>query len=249
SAFGVFDGIDIDWEWPNSEGNTGNVIRPEDKVNFTMMLAEFRAQLDAFGAQVGRTYLLSAFLPADPGKIDAGFEANRIFNFLDYATVQGYDLHGAWENQTNHQSQIFSPLDDPSPAKFSVHNAVSAWISRGAPPAKLVIGVPAYGRGWSGVPSTNNGLYQMAAGGAPGTFEVGIEDYKVLKNRPGGTFRDSTNLAYWTYDGNLFWSFDGPILIGFKGSYVKSNGLGGLMMWSADGDDGSLVAAMFNSLR
>ncbi|HEY8461112.1 MAG TPA: glycosyl hydrolase family 18 protein [Blastocatellia bacterium] len=249
SAFGVFDGIDLDWEWPGSEGNAGNVIRPEDKANFTAYLAEWRAQLDAYGAQVGRSYLLSAFLPADPNKIDAGFEANRIFDHLDYATMQGYDFHGAWENRTNHQSQLHSPADDPHPIKFSIHNAVTAWVSRGAPAAKLVIGVPAYGRGWSGVPSDRNGLYQLSAGPAPGTFEAGIEDYDVLKNRPGLRFRDATHGAFWLYDGSVFWSYDDPTLVEFKGAYVKSNGLGGLMLWSADGDDGSLVNAMFNSLR
>jgi chitinase len=249
SGFGVFDGIDIDWEWPGSEGNVGNVIRPEDRVNFTAMLAEFRAQLNAYGAQVGRAYTLSAFLPADVNKIVAGFEVNRIFSSLDYATLQGYDFHGAWENQTNHQSQLHSPPGDPHPSRFSIHNAVTGWISRGAPAAELVVGLPAYGRGWSGVPSPNNGLYQSSTGPAPGMFEAGIEDYDVLKNRPGTRFRDSTNVAFWLYDGNQFWTYDDPLLIEFKGSYVKANGLGGLMLWSADGDDGSLVNAMFNSLR
>jgi chitinase len=249
SAFGVFDGIDIDWEWPGSEGNVGNVIRAEDKANFTAYLAEFRSQLNAYGAQVGRSYTLSAFLPADPSKIDAGFEANRIFSSLDYATLQGYDFHGAWESQTNHQSQLHSPPDDPHPARFSIHNAVTAWVSRGAPAAELVIGIPAYGRGWSGVPSDRNGLYQLSAGPAPGTFEAGNEDYDVLKNRPGARFRDSTNGAFWLYDGNVFWTYDDPTLVGVKGAYVKANGLGGLTLWSADGDDGSLVTAMFNSLR
>src|SRR6266545_2964825 len=42
SGAGVFDGIDVDWEWPASEGNTGNVVRPEDKQNFTALLAELR---------------------------------------------------------------------------------------------------------------------------------------------------------------------------------------------------------------
>jgi chitinase len=249
SGFGVFDGIDIDWEWPGSEGNVGNVIRPEDKANFTAMLAEFRAQLDAYGAQVGRSYTLSAFLPADPSKITAGFEANRIFDSLDYATLQGYDFHGSWESQTNHQSQLHSPPDDPHPGRFSIHNAVMAWVSRGAPAAEIVVGIPAYGRGWTGVPSDRNGLYQLSAGPAPGTFEPGNEDYDVLKNRPGPRFRDSTFGALWLYDGVVFWSYDDPILIGLKGAYVRSNGLGGLMLWSADGDDGSLVNAMFNSLR
>jgi chitinase len=248
SAAGVFDGIDIDWEWPASEGNAGNVIRAEDKVNLTALLAEFRSQLDAYGATVGRHFDLSIFLPADPAKIDAGFEANKIFQYLDYATVQGYDLHGAWENQTNHQSNLFSPAGDPAPVKFSVDGAISAWISRGAPAAKLVMGVPAFGRGWQGVPATNNGLWQTSTGAAPGTFEAGIEDYKVLKGRAGNRFRDSTNLAFWLYDGSQFWSYDDPTLIQSKGSYARNRGLGGLMMWSLDGDDGTLVAAMATGL-
>ena len=46
---GVFDGIDLDWEWPGSEGNVGNVIHAEDKQNFTALVAEFRRQLDVYG--------------------------------------------------------------------------------------------------------------------------------------------------------------------------------------------------------
>ena len=47
AAAGVFDGIDLDWEYPASEGNTGNVVRPEDTRNFTLLVEEFRRQLDA----------------------------------------------------------------------------------------------------------------------------------------------------------------------------------------------------------
>lgn len=116
SAFGIFDGIDLDWEWPGSEGNVGNIIRPEDRANFTALVAEFRQQLDEFGAQVGRTYELSAFLPADPAKLQAGFEVPQIFNHLDYATVQGYDFYGPWEPQTNHQGQLRNPPNNPAPS-------------------------------------------------------------------------------------------------------------------------------------
>jgi chitinase len=247
SGAGVFDGFDIDWEWPGSEGNTGNVIRPEDRRNFTLLLAELRRQLDAYGAQTGQKYLLTAFLPADPRKVDAGVEGG-VFQSLDFATVQGYDFHGAWEAMTNHQSALRVPAADPSPPEqeFSVDKAISKYLSLLAPASKLVVGVPAYGRGWTGVGSANNGLYQSSAGPATGTWEAGIEDYKVVKNKAGTRFRDTTNGALWLHDGTNWWSYDDPTLLTQKAEYITAKGLGGSMMWSLDGDDAtaSLTSAL-----
>jgi len=249
SAFGIFDGIDLDWEWPASEGNTGNVIRAEDKANFLALVQEFRSQLNAYGSSVGRTYDLTAFLPASAEKIDAGI-SGAVFNSLTFATVQGYDFYGPWGPQTNHQSQLRNPAANPAPAnqRYSVVDAVNKYLSIGAPANKLVVGVPAYGKGWTNVPNVNNGLYQNGSAAA-GTYEAGTEDYDVLKNRAGTVFRDNTNGAVWKFDGTTFWSYDDPALIQTKGQYVKSNGLGGLMIWSLDGDDGSLVTAMQTGLQ
>ena len=248
AAAGVFDGIDIDWEWPASDGNTGNVIRPQDKQNFTLMAQEFRRQLDAYGATTGKRYDLSAFLPADPAKITAGFEVPQIFNYLDWGTVQGYDFHGAWEPTTNHQANLYPAAGDPSPVKFSGDLAISTYTSRGAPAAKLLLGVPFYGRGWTGVRNTNNGLFQPGTA-APGTVEAGIEDYKVLKNRPGTRYRDTAAGALWLYDGTSWWSYDDPTVIAQKTAYVKAKGLGGVMVWELDGDDGTLTTAVDAGLR
>src|SRR5262245_52977575 len=106
AAAGVFDGIDLDWEWPASEGNAGNVIRPEDKPNYTKLLSEYRTQLDQLGKANHKHYDLTAFLPADPVKTDAGFEVHKLFKYLDFATTQGYDYHGPWELTTNQQSAL-----------------------------------------------------------------------------------------------------------------------------------------------
>jgi chitinase len=247
---GVFDGIDLDWEWPGSEGNAGNIIRPEDKQNFTALVAEFRDQLDALGATSGVHYAVTAFLPAAPAKIDAGFEVAKVFDDLDFATVQGYDFHGTWETRTNHQSQLFSPRRDPDPAGFSLDLAVDSYRARGAPAAKLVVGLPYFGRGWTGVPGRNKGLYQSSTGAAPGTWEGGVEDYKVLATKPGQRYRDLANGANWLYDGTQWWSYDDPVTIARKMVYVRHNHLGGAMVWSLDGDDssGSLTAAIDLSL-
>ncbi|MGJ7908764.1 glycoside hydrolase family 18 protein [Actinopolyspora sp. H202] len=252
-AAGIFDGVDIDWEWPASEGGPGTVVDPADKQNYTALLREWRSQLDGLEAETGESYDLTAFLPASPEKIDAGFEVNKIFDSLSFATVQGYDLHGAYEETTNHQSALYSPAGDPSAEKFSVDKAIDTYLARGAPANELVLGVPFYGRGWTGVPNQNNGLFQTSTGPAPATYEAGYEDYKVLKDKVGQytLHRDEQAGFAWLYDGNTFWTFDDPVEIARKMDYVNSNALGGAMIWSLDGDtaDGELMTAIDENLN
>ncbi|WP_182897787.1 glycoside hydrolase family 18 protein [Microbispora sp. H10830] len=247
AAAGVFDGIDLDWEWPGSAGNDGNVIRPEDKQNFTLFLAELRRQMKAHD----RRDELTAFLPAAAAKIDAGFEVRKVFDQLDFATVQGYDLHGPWENRTGHQANLLTDRRDPSDVKFSVDQTVRDYIARGAPKQKIVIGVPAYGQGWTGVTSGGDGRYAPATGPAPGTWAAGSDDYKNLVNKPGKRYRDLLTGTLWLYDGNEFWSYDDPAVMLQKAAYIRLKGLGGSMLWSIDQDDAkaSLTTALYSVLR
>ncbi|WP_372500233.1 glycoside hydrolase family 18 protein [Sphaerisporangium perillae] len=244
---GVFDGIDLDWEWPGSEGNTGNVVRPEDKRNFTLFAAELRRQMKEYDPKSQ----LTAFLPAAAAKIDSGFEVRDVFRSLDFATIQGYDLHGSWENRTGHNGNLFTDRKDPNPVKYSVDTTVGDYLSRGAPARKIVVGVPAYGQGWTGVKSTGDGLYEQATGPAPATWAPGTEDYKILVNKPGKRYRDLRTGTQWLYDGNEFWSYDDPATLLEKAAYIRLKGLGGSMMWSIDQDDAkaSLTSALHKVLR
>ncbi|GLY97664.1 glycoside hydrolase family 18 protein [Actinoplanes sp. NBRC 103695] len=248
---GIFDGIDLDWEWPGSEGNAGNVIRPEDKHNFTRLLATFRDALDRLGRAEHHKYELTAFLPAAPAKIDAGFEARKIFKYLDFGTVQGYDFHGSWEQRANQQSALKVPAGAPDNPDFSITTTIDAWLDRGAPRGDLVLGLPYYGQGWTGV---TDGLFGAATGPAPGLFAAGTEDYKTLKNLPAEGYtvhRDRRAGHTYLYDGTTFWTFDDPEQLLQKTNYIKNKGLGGAMMWSLDGDDAnaSLTRAIARGLR
>ncbi|HUH06313.1 MAG TPA: glycoside hydrolase family 18 protein [Egibacteraceae bacterium] len=171
----------------------------------------------------------------------------------DFATFQGYDLAGAWDlSSTNHHSKLFAPQGDPL-SQFSVDQTVQAYLDRGAPAHKLVMGVPFYGRGWTGVADVNNGLYQPATAAAPGTFEAGFEDYKVLKTLTDQGFTrywDAEAQVPWLFDGTTFWTYDDPESLGIKAEYVNDNGLGGMMFWEVTGDtsNGELITAIHSGL-
>ncbi|MFE6488605.1 glycoside hydrolase family 18 protein [Streptomyces sp. NPDC057757] len=250
AAAGLFDGVDLDWEWPGSAGDTDTVYRPEDKRNFTALVHEFRRQLDSYAAtqRKGRHYELTAFVPTAPEKIDAGFDVPRIIRDLDFVNLQGYDFHVSGEATTNQQSALYARND------FSVDQTVDAWLERGAPARKLVVGMPFYGQGWTGVTGGGDGLNQPATAPAPATWQAGYEDYKALKKlADSGSYtlhRDRRNGHAWLFDGTTFWTYDDPQVLSTKTDYIRRHRLGGAMIWSLDGDtpDGELIRAIDKGL-
>ncbi|MEZ4725998.1 MAG: glycosyl hydrolase family 18 protein [Caldilineaceae bacterium] len=246
-AAALFDGIDIDWEYPGHPG-IGNPYGPEDSHNFTLLLQEFRTQLDVINPDL----LLTVATGAGVDKYSL-LELDQIHPLLDFINIMTYDLHGAWENITGFNAPLYpspgAPYSHPV-STYAVATSVQGYRQAGVPAAKLILGLPLYGRGWTGVTNVNNGLWQSATGGAPGRWEAGIEDYKVIKTLPYPVYRDEAAGAVWKYDGNTFWGYDDPQTIAQKLTYAQEQQLGGVMLWSLDGDtaDGELVGAVHAGL-
>ncbi|MDN3024134.1 glycoside hydrolase family 18 protein [Streptomyces sp. S.PB5] len=241
AAAGVFDGIDIDWEFPGSpDGHTGNHYSAQDAANFTALLAEFRAQL-------GSGKLLTAALPAGPKKI-SHIEIGKIASYLDLGNIMTYDMHGAWEGTgpTNFNAPLYRSAADPADGTgMTADDAITTYIGKGFPANKITLGVPFYARGWTGVASGGkNGLYQPATG-APAAYPYsqapGVAFYKELKTANKLTdqtiFWDSRTQTTWMYDGSTFFGVETPKSMTAKRQYIKNKGLAGVMIYSLEGDD------------
>lgn len=243
AAADLFDGIDIDWEYPAAPGN-GNPHGPEDSHNFTLLLQEFRRQLDAIDPVLRLTVATAAGVDSY-----SLLELDQIHQSLNYINLMSYDFHGAWEGVTGFHAPLYPSANAPysHPAStYAVDSAVQGYLAVGVPAQKIVIGLPFYGRGWTGVATTDYGLWQPATAAAPGTYEAGIEDYKVLKQLTYPVYRNEVAGAVWKFNGTTFWSYDDPQSIAQKVGYVEQRGLGGVMIWSLDGDsaDGELIQAV-----
>ncbi|ATQ77668.1 chitinase [Massilia violaceinigra] len=237
AAAGLFDGFDIDWEYPGVPLMAYNTISPADKQNFTLLLAEFRSQLNALGKKQRKKYYLTAAVNSGAKTTDAA-EPDKYSKSLDWINLMTYDFTGGWNKQgpTGFHSNLYADPGSPDTDKQSVHTGVQRFLKAGVPAKKLVIGVPFYARGWSGVPPARYGLYQSAGAPARG-FEEGTEKYSTLAPRKTPKFYHPISKQLWTYDNGIFWTYDDPLVIKEKAAYVRDNRLGGMMSWALDQDD------------
>ena len=262
-----FDGVDIDWEYPVEGGLASNIRRPEDGVNYTLLLRELRTQLDAAGAEDGRDYLLTIASPAGWDKL-RHLEIAELSDVLDWINVMTYDLRGAWDlTSTGHHSGMFENPDDPVDgnfiaARYNVNWAVQEMLDEGLEPSKLVVGLPFYSRSWGGVgdPLGNGGLFQPAASVPPGTWDdwssgaTGINDFFEIEEM----IASGDYVQYWDdfaqvpylyspsrHDGH-FVSFDNEESIGIKMDYILENELGGAMFWEITGDRNETLLDVIN---
>lgn len=231
---GVFDGIDIDWEYPNACGLSCDT---SGAAAFKNLMAALRAK---FGSK-----LVTAAITGDGtsgGKLDAADYAYAA-QYVDWYNVMTYDYFGAWA--TTGPTAPHSPLtsyDGIPTADFYSDAAIQKLKSKGVPSSKLLLGIGFYGRGWTGVTQAAPG--GTATGAAQGKYEAGIEDYKLLKTRCPAT-GTVAGTAY-AFCGNEWWSYDTPSTIAGKISYARNQGLGGAFFWELSGDtsNGELITAI-----
>ncbi len=227
---GLFDGVDIDWESPQLP----------DAANFLALIQEFRRQMNA----VRPGLRLAVAVDQSPGMLP-GANFGAIGRLADEIGVMNYDYAGPWSPQTG----FLAPLFSSSRWRYSpsIEHSIASYEAAGVPAGKILMGLPFYGYGWTGVNDSDNGLFQQ------GRAVRGDWPYHSIRAlaAPPYVFRDALSQAPWIFNGETFWTYEDPVSIRYKVSYAANLRLGGVMIWELSGDtaDAELLRSAYRAFH
>ncbi|XP_053955839.1 probable chitinase 2 [Anastrepha ludens] len=229
-----FDGLDLDWEYPTQRGG-----RPQDRENFVQFTKELRDEFDKYNL------LLTSAIGAGKNVIDQAYDVRQISRYLDYLHIMCYDYHGSWDKQVGYNSPLTAPEGD------SVAFSIDYLLKLGAPPNKIVLGLPFYGRTFKTPRDGNVGdVTDGTAFQGPFTREDGFLGYNeicsMLSNKTSGwstTWDAKTSQMLARSERDVFSglvqvvAFDNARSIANKVKFAVEKKLAGTMIWSIDTDD------------
>ncbi|KAJ3054154.1 hypothetical protein HK097_002534 [Rhizophlyctis rosea] len=220
----ALDGVDLDWEYPGSAGETNNFNASSDVRNFLTLLQDLRLAL-------GPAKLITAAVAGQTWQIN-GIPATNLSShaaYFDFINLMNYDNVGAWVSRTGHDSSVQS--NDAG---------VANWVAAGFPRSKIVTGYPFYAKiaGEVAKNSTTKGLNAAYTG-----YVSPYISYAELKPvLAAGNYSRSWDVgaesAWWwssclgrfvtAPDAQSAWS---------RGRLARSQGLKGVMVWEIGQDD------------
>jgi len=241
-----FSGIDLDWEYPGharaaSAGSEGNPVAGDDWTNYTLLLREMRAGLDA---RFGRGKKQLTVCAAAPVSILKKQDYASLFSFVDRINLMTYDMTDAHAAQTGHHSALYGEL--------SADTAVKYLMRAGVPAGKICIGTPLYGHAFR-ISAPSAQAVGAAAQGVSGT--VPWRRLQALETASGwhAGYDENAQAAYlWnddpaSGDQGMFYTYESRLSLEAKLKYIKIHGLGGIIVWESGGDDESY--SMINAIR
>jgi chitinase len=275
AAAGLFDGINIDWEYPGTDPGNGAHHSPADVHHATQLLREFRRQLDEQGAVAGKHYTLTVAIPGGNVHSTGSWELPQVARTVDWIDLMSFYYHGNWDPITAFNSPFaFDPAEPPVGGgaiqwTWNTAGSVAYFLANGVPADKLVVGIPFYGKEYTGVGAANNGLYQPH-GPAPANdsptyhdlVDTGLADASLTPISPPAAngsgsgingytrFVDLLAGAPWLYNptanGGTFISYVDPASVRQRVALVEALGLRGAWAWEISNDDNAndLVNAM-----
>jgi chitinase len=155
-----YDGIDIDWEYPDTEAEVAG---------FARLARRFRKELDAIGARKGTPMVLTMAASANPGTLK-WLGKELLVETMDWINVMTYDFTGERSDYAGHHSPLYASSKQPGGNPRSTERTMTYLLEeRGLPADRLAVGIPLYGRGFAvaapyastrGIPKTKGRIPQ-----------------------------------------------------------------------------------------
>ncbi|KJZ78172.1 Endochitinase 1 [Hirsutella minnesotensis 3608] len=221
-----FDGIDVDWEYPQNA---------EEASHFVQLLAAVRGELDAYAQNLGNCQRLELTVACPAGSQNyQKMDICAMDKLLDFWNLMAYDYAGSWDSISGHQANIYPSGDCPASTPFSTAAAVDYYVSQGVHPSKIVLGMPLYGRAFE----NTDGPGTPYNGTGDGTWERGVYDYKKLPLDGAEVCYDANIGASFCFDAQQrrLVTYDTPQVTASKADFIKQRGLGGVMWWESSAD-------------
>ena len=223
-----FDGLDIDYEFPQGGNNP--------KRYYVEFMKRMREGLDELSAKNGKEYILSMAVPAGTWAFSL-FNMPELAKYVSYFNIMSYDLHvgSATKGITHHHT---NPCADPTPGfeGGSVEEDIALYREMGIPDDKIVVGIGMYARRWTNVPNVNNGLYQ--SGTLDETSNEAYLHYSIIKsgyeNKQGYVkYWDDVAKAPYLYNASkgVFLTYDDEQSAEIKCQLAVTEGVRGVMVF------------------
>ena len=211
-----YDGIDIDWEYPQNNNQTNN-------------LNLFIIELDSVLNELNPDLLLTMATPIS-NWAGQWYDFEILNQYIDFFNAMTYDIHGSWSGNAGHNSPLFpSPPGDPD---GSVSTGISYLVNtRGLPVSKINMGIPFWGKKYQ--TSTINGFFSGDVVDMRYNEIIGLIDNGWNYN-----WDDVAKCPYLVKeDQSRIITYDNPLSIQHKCEYASESNLGGVMVWALGYDD------------
>ena len=210
-----YDGVDLDWEFPDSQA---------DKENLNLLVFE----MDSIFNTINPNWIISMAIPVS-NWWGQWHDFEFLVNHVDFFNAMTYGTHGNWSSHSGHLAPLYSsPYGDPDGSCHTNMDYLSN--TRGIPKDKINMGMPFWGAQWE-----SSNINEPFTGNI-----VDIMYYDIVELIGNGWSYNWDNDALCPYliknDSTRIITYENQQSIGEKCQYVSENEIGGVMIWALSYD-------------
>eukprot|EP00835_Amoeboradix_gromovi_P000258 NODE_9_length_47730_cov_0.323718.p9 type:complete len:363 gc:universal NODE_9_length_47730_cov_0.323718:35785-34697(-) len=209
------DGVDLDWEYPESGQGT----------YFVQLSKDIRAKLNS-------TFELTAAVPSVPEYLK-NYNLKDCHSYFNWFNLMAYDasLKGGY---ASHLAPFTHNPNNPN-IDHSSERGVKSLLALNVPYNKIALGIPLYAYQYEVIKGDDkHGLFRACTNNC----DVAIKNKEINDTDKGNRYFDDASKVPWYYnaESGLFTTFEDSQSVQIKVDYIKKNNLRGIFFWELGQD-------------